>query len=356
MNILFRVDASETVGMGHLMRCLALAQSLESSNVRTHFVVNSETLALCKHRQDWVGKLYALPLFDHINGELNWLKSFCANHPIDGLVIDGYTFSEHYRENFQTLNLPVICFDDMNNSGKLFADLVINGAQEAHKLNYNETAPEAILCIGERYRVLRKEFSNSQSKPFTERTELMVTMGGSDPAMLTLPVLKALEKQDFTGSVNLVTGAANSEVASIAEYVKTSRLNITHHHDCQSMAALMKQSRLTISAAGGSQFELLACCCPSVLVVVADNQLSATCTAEQQGWCKTIDMRSFNQGSAEERTERLHAIQNLVQLAVGLWDQPDKLVKMHQHACAYANTHGAERVVENIQELLSRGN
>ncbi|HCU80344.1 MAG TPA: UDP-2,4-diacetamido-2,4,6-trideoxy-beta-L-altropyranose hydrolase, partial [Chloroflexi bacterium] len=37
-NILFRVDADPTIGLGHLQRCISLAQALESIDVESVFL------------------------------------------------------------------------------------------------------------------------------------------------------------------------------------------------------------------------------------------------------------------------------------------------------------------------------
>jgi len=44
LNILFRVDASKKIGLGHLMRCLALSEELKKKGYK----LTTQRLAICK--------------------------------------------------------------------------------------------------------------------------------------------------------------------------------------------------------------------------------------------------------------------------------------------------------------------
>jgi UDP-2,4-diacetamido-2,4,6-trideoxy-beta-L-altropyranose hydrolase len=340
MNILFRVDAGSSIGMGHLMRCLALAQALKNVNVQPFFAVNKSTLKLCESRSDWCGEI--LLLAEHMSAaeETSHLECMLLEKQIDALVLDGYQFAQAYRQRLSSLDCRLILFDDNNDTGELYADLVINGAQNAPSLGYRKTAPVACYCLGEQYRVLRQEFIQQANNCWQERKLLTLCMGGSDQKQLSLPLLKALEVQGFNNPICLITGDAYPVLENLQSFLKQSTMAVKHIHSCQHIADVFSQSRLVVSAAGGTQFELAACQSPSILLVVADNQVNASLQASQQGWCEMFDLRS-------EVNLKL-----LAKKITELWANEQSLITMHQQAQKHSEVGGAERVVRAIISLL----
>jgi UDP-2,4-diacetamido-2,4,6-trideoxy-beta-L-altropyranose hydrolase len=340
MNILFRVDAGSSIGMGHLMRCLALGQALNKVNVQPFFAVDETTLALCESRRDWCGEILLVPDHSDAAAEAAYLEFILLDKQIDALVLDGYQFTQTYRHGLSKLHCPIILFDDNNDTGELYADMVINGAENAPSLGYQQTAPAAHYCLGAKYRVLRQEFIHQASNRWQDRQLLTLCMGGSDPKQLSLPLLKALEEQVFDSPICLITGDAYPELVKLQSFLKHSPMTVQHIHNCQHMASRFGQSRLVVSAAGGTQFELAACKSPSILLVVADNQVNATLQASQQGWCEIFDLRS-------EVNFKLLAKQ-----ITELWNNEQSLITMHQQAQEHGEVEGAERVVRAIITLL----
>jgi UDP-2,4-diacetamido-2,4,6-trideoxy-beta-L-altropyranose hydrolase len=123
----------------------------------------------------------------------------------------------------------------------------------------------------------------------------------------------------------------------LAELIKISGLDITHLHDCQNMAAVLLNTKLALSAAGGSQFELLACATPSILVVVAENQKLASQGAASQGWCQVVNSDDL---SSDE----------WVKQCLSLWQQPELLRSMHTKALQFPVVDGAKKIVELMSE------
>jgi len=50
MSVCFRVDANSHIGVGHLMRCLALAQALDEQMVEVYFFIRQSTRENCLSR------------------------------------------------------------------------------------------------------------------------------------------------------------------------------------------------------------------------------------------------------------------------------------------------------------------
>lgn len=340
MQAIIRVDASETIGLGHLMRCLALAQGFQRAECDVIFLVNDGAVDIARHRHDWVGRIVSVPVGISQLHEADWIAEFAEQHLADILVIDGYHFEQKYRQMLSRVCACAVCFDDNNTLSRLHADVVINGAQNASELDYATTAPEATLCLGTHYRVLRDEFVINDPLPLTERHNLTLTMGGSDPKHLTLPVLEALDRAGFDGQVRVITGAAYTRLAELELFIKHSPVAVQHVHDCQYMADMFNHARLTVSAAGGSQFELLCCHSPSVLLVVADNQHNATLQSQRQGWCEYADCR--------EQVDTFA----IVDLILDLWRDEERLSSMHRAAQHFADTAGTDRAVNAILEHI----
>jgi UDP-2,4-diacetamido-2,4,6-trideoxy-beta-L-altropyranose hydrolase len=341
MHVVFRVEGSASIGLGHIMRCLGLAQGLTRNGHTTSFVMSKESAQFCQSRQDWIGEITILPNLKEAE-EVPWIHAHCQHNRASWLILDGYQFSENYRLELRTEHYKLAMFDDMNDSGSLHTELVINGSNAAANIDYQQTAPNALLATGERFSVLRQEFIEIENLSWDARTSLLVMFGGSDPYNKTIEVVDALTKCNATAPIVLITGAAYSRLTELKTVIEKSGLNIRHIHDCQSMVAELTQSRLTISAAGGSQFELRACATPAILVVVADNQKPATQQAVKQAWCRSVNAQT-------------KSVLHIVQMALQLWRQSDLLCAMHQSALQLPINDGAQHIVELMDPNAVRG-
>ena len=343
--VLFRTDGNTKMGTGHVMRCMALAQALHKQGIDSVFVLTSSALAICRSRHDWVGQLITIPAQITLAEEPLWLAGLCQQQNISALVLDGYQFDAEYRKSVSKITGCFVLFDDNNDTGPLWADVVINGADNAQQLGYERNSAAASLCLGPRYKVLRQEFVDLPASGWAERQTLGIMLGGSDPLNLSLPLLQALQAHVYQCQlppISLFTGPAYSFSAQLNEFLSHSHLAIKHLVNCQQIAEEFSRCRLVISAAGSSQFELLACRTPAILLVVADNQLNATVQASQQGWCQMMDAR---QGLD---------MQVLANEVVQLIGSDERLMNMHRASAQYRDVDGAQRVAKVMIEHCQR--
>ena len=336
--LLFVVEVSHSSGIGHLMRCLALAQAAEEYGLESVFFVPEYAYEICKARHDWVGRVIVAETNDETT--IAQIRDSAAVQNAVALILDGYHFSEQFVSQMALLPLPLVLLDDIESVLCKYADVIVNAAGESAEHRYHALNPHAQLCLGSQYRLLRREFRQTPVLPIPQRRSLTVNFGGSDPKNLTLPVLKALSESLANTPIRVVTGPGFAHLDSLQHFIQQSAASIQHIHNCQNMAEVWVNSRLTVAAAGGSQFELAACQSPSVLVVVADNQLNATREASKQGWCDIWDARNGGE------------IPNLVNKVARLWNDAICLEQMHARAGQFSFVTGADTLIDSLKNSV----
>lgn len=338
--VIFRVDANPSVGLGHLMRCLAVAQGFTSEGIKVVFAIAADTEQYCQSRDDWVGDIVILPLASG-QSEPVFLSALCQELEASWLILDGYNFDIEYRNQLNISAFKLGIFDDGLLCDTQLVDsnlaMVINWANGADVLPYEKYAPNATLCASDEYRVLRREFYDMGFIPYEQRSSLLLMFGGSDPFNFTLPLLQALAGLNTNLPITVITGAGYQTLSELNSFVQSSSLEITHHHNSQNIAQIMGGVRLAVSAAGASQFELLRCLTPSLFITVADNQIFATLQAAKQGWCDLANTQNLEHGLL---------VNEIAKAAIRLWEQPEKLSLMHQNAKKFSNPSGIQGIIE----------
>lgn len=334
--IIFRVAASNNIGMGHLMRCLALAQAAEDAQIPVLFLMDTQTSELAKARHDWHYAILNVPAKCSVNEESVWLAGVLSDHNAAALVVDGYLFDAAILNHIDRDTTCVVVIDDGQQTLTASADIVVNPASKELDSNYQMQNPGIICATGEAFRLLRREFRHTVPKPIAQRNGIAINFGGSDPLGLTLPLLQHIASLTQDIPVRVVTGAAFQGMDELTDWLKHTNLPVQHIHNCQDMADVWANARLAISAAGGSQFELGVCQTPSLIVVVADNQEAASHLAEQQGWCEVFDARTQD------------TIHTLAEDAVDMYGDTDSLQAMSDNAIGLYDADGCERLLTVI--------
>ena len=140
MKFLFRVDASLTIGTGHVMRCLALARKLKKNNCEIEFISR-------KH-------------------EGNIIKKIRENVEVGAITL-GSKGSIVFQNQIEKLVTPIIVNDpvDTTGAGDIFASGFLFGLTNKYSIEDcgklgSKVAADIIKYIGARPRVPLKTFLN----------------------------------------------------------------------------------------------------------------------------------------------------------------------------------------------------
>lgn len=289
MNIAFRVDASAEIGSGHLMRCLALADTLREHGASTLFVTCAEEQpwrALLRQHGHAVAALSG-DLADPALDAVETRAALAKTTPTDWLVVDHYALDSEWETALRAFCSHIFAIDDLgrpHNCALLLDQNVLDDEQA-----YRELVP--VSCrrlLGPRYALLRPDFATERgdcSFRGNAVKSILINFGGSDP---TQEIGKALEaffaaRLDDSVRADVILGSANPCASTILQrYGGNPRLTLIPHTD--RMAAAMAGMDLAIGAGGVSMWERACLGLPSITVTTADNQKrGAEWLAEQGG-------------------------------------------------------------------------
>jgi UDP-2,4-diacetamido-2,4,6-trideoxy-beta-L-altropyranose hydrolase len=294
MVFMFRTDATPSMGTGHVMRCLALAEGLHDLGHRCHFLLSAITPALDRRLQKEGIVVGRIPVMaEDAAGEATC--QYAMGIGAHGIIVDGYQFDPAWRRRVRNLNKPVLSFYDHAGQSANGADVIVNAACDTVDPELRNATSSPVWLIGASYVLLRRDLRQTltiPSLPMIERRSILVTFGGSDPAQLTLPVVAALHRTlDGAVALDVVIGGSVVGAAELTDKVSLLGPRVRVHVDPPQMGPLMRSAGLAVSAAGTTAGELAALAVPSLITVVADNQLEGARRAAARGWCRMLDAR-----------------------------------------------------------------
>jgi len=339
--VLIRADAAPEIGTGHVMRCLALAEALRDQGADAAFCGSRITPALVE-RLTTDG--FAHHRIDAGNDAADMLALY---HRIgaSALVVDSYWLDSDWRAAMRQAGGPVLALDDLADRS-LFADLVWNPSPHADALPYERLAPGAGLLLGDAHVLIRREIRDLISAPrpaLDERQRMLVTFGGSDPAGLTVPVIKRLAPLLPAGiGLDVVVGGSNPAL-SCCRAAAARFPAVALHVDTREMGRLIAGCGLAITAGGGTVAELAALATPCLLVAVADNQAAAAADANTRGWAAVLDARTLDKADAATA---------VTEKALQLWGALPTRAALSQQI-AGIDGQGAPRVAKALLELIA---
>jgi len=274
--LVLRADGNSQIGLGHVMRLLALAELLRPDFAEVVFLIQAPDAALTALLQDAGIVLAELPAAPVAQEPASILPRLLR--PTDVLVLDGYQFDFEYQTAVRPLVGHLACLDDLH-AFPFAADLIINPAGGITPADYNLRQPETRLLAGPYYAPLRRNFlltpslsaQSSNQKPET----ILLCLGGADPRQLTRATVAALLALPAVAHVHAVVGSAYAAWDELHTWAAAQGPRLTLHRalPADQLAALMRRCGAAVLSPSTISYEYCAAGGGLLLTLpTADNQ------------------------------------------------------------------------------------
>jgi UDP-2,4-diacetamido-2,4,6-trideoxy-beta-L-altropyranose hydrolase len=265
--LFIRTEASAQIGMGHFMRCFAVAETARDRGIDVTFLMSEEVPAI-NHRAAAIAadvRVIGAPLGSDVEA-----VATCGIARDDWLMVDSYKATRAYHTALNGLaHLAVV--DDLNALEAYDCDLLINAADAAFDMGYGHKT-RAGLLLGADYAMIRREFRTPPAG--RNGAAITVMFGGSDPGGLTVVVAERLHYAFPDMTIRIIAGPANAHIGLLRDTARDLP-NVELFVDPPSVADVLAGAILVVTAAGGSVGEVAAMALPALVLVVYDNQAAA---------------------------------------------------------------------------------
>jgi UDP-2,4-diacetamido-2,4,6-trideoxy-beta-L-altropyranose hydrolase len=280
LRFVVRVDASERIGTGHLVRCLTLATALRQQGSQPFFVCRDQPgnrLDLIRAR-DFDVALVSGALENDAASTRDLLQRH--DNDIDWIVVDHYGLDEAWEGQLRPLCRQLMVIDDIADRRHDCDLLLDQNLVEGADGRYDGLVPEHCRrLIGPDFALLDPLYAELRrdAQPRRARVQrVLISFGGSDYLGLTpmaLAAFLAAERPDVDADVVVAPqGPYVDDVLRMA----AGHDNVHVHSGLPTLAHVIARADLAIGAGGTTSWERLCLGLAAIVVTVADNQRPAT--------------------------------------------------------------------------------
>ena len=353
--VVIRADANSKIGMGHVMRCLSVADALVQRGEEVLFVTADDTPVPLLTKKgipyrvlhtDYADMEAELPELWEVLRELPQgaeSPEAALAQKNTSILVDSYYVTEKYLAALKK-RITTIYMDDIY-AFSYPVDMLINYNIYGEEMGYEKDAAfaDTKLLLGTEYVPLREEFSAGEQQRTAANCGILITTGGSDSFNLAGQLLMEAMKYDALKEkeYHVVSGSLNPHIGELQALAQKHE-NIHIHCNVTNMAELMTESEVALSAGGSTLYELCAMGVPVIAFSFAENQ---------ERLVQTFVKRGIAQYGGNYRTDGNKMIQNTIAGLETLLEDKNLRTEYRKKARTLVDGKGAERIAEAIQAL-----
>ncbi|MCG5452036.1 MULTISPECIES: PseG/SpsG family protein [Micromonospora] len=343
-----RCDAGPRRGVGHLVRCLALAEEFLARGADV-------TVFGAVERLDWATAELAargIPLLPGPDSAAELVEA-ARRHHLDVLVLDSYELDPAGAGALRAAGVYTLAIIDGDSRGQV-ADLYVdqNFGAELPRPGSVAALPGRLLA-GSGYALLRDTVISARpplAPPTTavSRPRVLAFFGGTDAVGAAPLLTRVLVATGHPMDLTVIVGRPEIE-AEIDDVAPGRGQTIRPVPPTTSLPALITEADLVVSAAGTSTWELCCLGAPSALVCVVDNQRESYTRVVRHGLAAGLgELPELTAVGVAGRATRATAARTLH----GLLSSPQRRAALAERAWSTVDGQGRARVVDAVFDAV----
>ncbi|ANY18952.1 UDP-2,4-diacetamido-2,4,6-trideoxy-beta-L-altropyranose hydrolase [Tsuneonella dongtanensis] len=280
--IAIRADAGPSIGIGHLRRCLSLAQALRDLGVQVRFVTRVDGYPSAEVIE---GAGFAVSCLPADGDDAAETIAVLSEWRPDWIIVDSYRLDAEWHSTMRDrLGCRVAAIDDVADR-EFDVEVLIdhNLAPDARAKYAGLLLRGSRILAGPRFALLGRVYADARPVEIVEKVRSIgIFVGGFDQSGLAKRALGAVRDAGFCGRVEVVAASADPRLPALEEAIAADE-NATLSLDLPNLADFFARHDLQIGAGGGATWERCCLGVPSVLAVVAENQLAVVPHLEAAG-------------------------------------------------------------------------
>ncbi|BAL85636.1 hypothetical protein AMIS_4160 [Actinoplanes missouriensis 431] len=318
MNIGIRCDAGPRTGVGHLVRCVALAEELTARGADVHFLADLGGVAWAEAQLEQRGLPWHPAPYDAVG-----LVAAAQRLGLSALVVDSYTLPPQQSAAVRSAGLPVLAIVDGDPRGQS-ADIYVDQNLDA-VLHDGD-----VRLAGLDYALLRSAVRELRpaSAPVhaSTRTPKVVAFFGGTDAYRAAPQVARLLTETAAGFDATVIAADESLRAELLAVQAGPGQHFEIIGPTDHLPKLLMSADLVISASGTSTWELLCLGRAAALIWVVDNQIQGYERTVARGYAAGLGrLGAFEPASADVLRTLLTSPESRTGIATRGWSAVDGL-------------------------------
>ena len=356
--IIFRVDSSSIIGLGHLIRCITLANVFKKNNFDIEFISsnlkvnknfkikkNDFKLNIIKKNNNkidknndkkWLGSSIKKDLEQTISILKKINKIRCVNL----LIVDHYSLGYEWEKKIKTYCEKILVIDDYhdrNHQCDFFVNptLPLVSSKLIKKNTFFLNGPKYII-LRDQFRIFRKKIINRNPQIKNIPKKILIIMGSSENLDFLNFIINSIYELNYNFNFVLVTKLNNNLLKN--KFKKINNIKVLTNID--NIAYEMYNADILICSASTVLWEAASLGIPTIAIKTEKNQKH------------NLDFSNKFKISVSIKNYKIMSKKSFQKKFFNLVSDFKLRLKMSRNMIKIVDTHGSKRIVDVIKKNI----